>query len=431
MSQPVSNVFAMVARLVADQATRDSERGCDFTALRVARAGDNPAQFFHATNPRAPGVGERPVYALGTTNYLGASQWPETKEKAKEVIDRLGAGVFGTCVVSGETVYHEELKQALAQVYYPDGSGRAFLVANASLANISVIPALVGNRDYILYEEENHQTLNQGAQLSQATILRYRHNDLQHLESRLQLIERQDAGRERRRLIVTDGVFSMSGHLCDLPRLIALAKQYGARLLIDESHALGTVGPRGLGTCEHFGVDPRDVHVITGTLGKSLGASGGYVVARSDIAEEMAFEYLTNRAFSSVCTAVSAAAAAVVVQQMLSSSETRYSRAYRQLRKNVAALNEGLLPLRDHGYRFEPEASPASVQRLIVGDPDRALAIQQQLYHRGVYALAYVHPIVAKGADMLRFIPMAALSDRDMEAALEIVLDTCKRVRAA
>lgn len=428
-TRPANNVFSMAAAAIS-KTFSEVPRESDFSRLRVASVSADGSRLHHMGEAAgAPGV-----YPLAGTNYLGASLWPETKQIAKDAIDALGVGSFGTCPLSGESHFHEELKAELVRIYRPNGGARAFITASASLANVTAIPMFVGHGDYLFFEEENHMTLVQGANLSRAQVIRYKHSDLADLESKLKTADTEDPNRVKRRLIVTDGIFSMSGHVCRLPELATLAKSYGSLLMLDESHALGAVGKHGRGTHEHWGVDGALIDIVTGTLGKSVGASGGYVVASDRVADECSLEYMTNRAFSSVIPSVIAAAAGNVVRQINEASlgaNNTYAKVYAHQRRNAEILKRHLGALREFGYETEPAVCPAFVQRLVIGDSARAFRIQKRLYDAGVYVLAYVFPIVHQGRDMMRITPMATIAEEDMERIGQTIFDVCRLEGAA
>ncbi len=424
--KPANNVFSMAAAAIAK--TFHDVGDADFSRFRVQSVDNNGSKLHHVgEQPGAPGV-----YPLAGTNYLGAGLWPETREVAKRAIDELGCGSFGTCPLSGESHYHDELKAELERVYRPNGGARAFITASASLANVTSIPMFVGHGDFLFFEEENHMTLVQGANLSRAQVIRYKHRDVADLEAKMKAADVEDPQRQRRRLIATDGIFSMSGHLAPLKELSALARQHGAWLLVDESHALGAVGKHGLGTHEQCGVDGSVMDIVTGTLGKSVGAAGGYVVASDEVAQQCHLEYMTNRAFSSVIPSATAAAAGHVVRQMnryAAGARNTFADVYEHQRRNAEILKRHLGSLRAHGYETEPEHCPAFVQRLVIGDTARAFRIQKRLYDEGVYVLAYVFPIVHHGRDMMRITPMATISEPEMEQIGETIARVCRAER--
>ncbi len=430
MKQPANNVFSQASAAISKAFNETAGgQGADFSQFRVKSVAPDFSHVMHAgppNGPSSPPAGG--VFPLGGTNYLGAAYWPELREIGKRVIDELGVGSFGTCPLSGETIYHEQLKRELARLYRPHGDGKAFLTATASMANITSIPMFVGHGDTIFFEEENHMTLVEGATLSRAQMVRYKHNDPKDLEAKLKEADQADPKRARRRLIISDGIFSMSGHVANLPELSRLSKEYGCMLMIDESHALGTVGKTGHGTHEYWGMDPSCMDIVSGTLGKAVGCMGGYVIASDKIATMASLEYMTNRAFSSVFPGVLAACGAEVVRQMneATTADNTYKKMFERERKNVSILSSYLLQLRPFGFDTEPEQCPAFVQRLVIGKPDLTFQIQKALYDRGVYVLGYVYPIVHQGKDMLRITCTASISEEDMHHIGKLIVEVSK-----
>ena len=206
---------------------------------------------------------------LGSNGYLGLSVDPAVKEAAREALERYGAGSGGSRLVSGSTDLHRELEDCIARFKKTEA---AILFSSGYLANVGTISSLVGEGDVVYSDELNHASIIDGCRLSKAEIKIYPHLDTSRLESLL----REDSGRECRKLVVTDTVFSMDGDVAPLREITELSEKYGAALMVDEAHATGVLGKRGSGATEYFGVEER-VPVVMGTLSKAVGSLGGYV----------------------------------------------------------------------------------------------------------------------------------------------------------
>jgi len=260
---------------MADSFRKAAEAGAHLSQLRVDSIGPEGAWIRHLPSsgfvPHATtsdtGVDEEVpspegVFVLCGCAYLSASFWPETIAAAHRALDSHGVGSYDSAPLSGEARYHEQVKSELLKLYRPAGDGAAFLAIGASMANITAVPMLVGRGDTIFADVESHMTLIQVFMASQAHVLRFRHGDMLDLERKPIEADRTDPERQHRRLLVGDGIFSMSGQVCNSPALTELAKRYGCRLLIDEAHALGALGPNGRGTADHWNIDPTCIDVI-------------------------------------------------------------------------------------------------------------------------------------------------------------------------
>lgn len=291
-------------------------------------------------------------------------------------------------------------------------------------------------------DSESHMTLIQGCSLSKATAVRFKHGDMQDLEKKLVAADLSDPQRKLRRLLVTDGIFSMSGHVCNLPRLSELADAYQCLLLVDEAHSLGALGPNGQGTADYWGMESACIDVVTGTLAKSVGAQGGYIVCSDSLAQSTSLEYTTNRVFSSGVPASIAAAAAEVLHQInaanfagmandaltTSTVQNTFTQMYAKQRRNVDILRHYLGELQQYGYDVDPSIVPGAIQRVLVGNEQAIFEIQKQLYLRGVYVVGIVYPAVPKGADQLRITVMPSIEEQQMHACGKAIVDVCRAV---
>jgi 7-keto-8-aminopelargonate synthetase-like enzyme len=447
-TKAVDNFYARSARGMADSYGKAAQVGADLSRLRVDSIGPEGAwirhlpslDFPHAAMPNENANDEASssdgVFVLCGCAYLSASFWPETIAAAHSALDSHGVGSYDSAPLSGETHHHERVKDELLKLYRPAGGGAAFLAISASMANITAIPMLVGRGDTIFADAESHMTLMQGFTASQARVLRFGHNDMQDLERKLIEADRVDPERLHRRLLVSDGIFSMSGHVCNLPQLVVLARRYQCRLLIDEAHALGALGPRGRGTADHWNLDPACIDVVTGTLAKSVGAQGGYIICNISLAQAVSYEYTTNRVFSSGVPASIAAAAAEVLRQINMEADAgafgipvnTFHSMYRRQRRNMDILCSYLHKLQLLGIETDPDGAPGPVQRVVVGNEQALFEIQKRLYQRGVYVLGIVYPAVPQGRDQFRVTVMPAISENQMHACGNAIVEVCRSV---
>jgi len=337
-----------------------------------------------------------PVLLLCSNNYLGLAAHPRVREAAAEAALRWGAGAGASRLISGNMEPHGELERRLAAF---TGYEAALLFGCGYMANLGAISALARRGGVVFSDELNHASIVDGCRLSRAETFVYRHADLEHLEWGL-----REAG-ERASLIVTDGVFSMDGDVAPLPGLARLARDHGCRLMVDEAHATGALGPGGRGAVAAAGLG-GEVDVVVGTLGKSLGSYGAYVCAAAELRD-----YLLNAArpfVFSTAPAPPALAAALAALDLLEQGPDRVGR----LAANAAALREQLAR-----EGLDPGPSATQIVPLGVGDAGRAMELCERLLERGVFAQGIRPPTVPPGSSRLRFSVMATHEEAELRHA--------------
>ncbi|MCP9447182.1 MAG: 8-amino-7-oxononanoate synthase [Nitrospira sp.] len=326
--------------------------------------------------------GGRPVILLSSNDYLGLAAHPSVIQAAVHATEQYGSGAGASRLICGTLPPHSELESALASF---KGTEAALLFGSGYLANLGVIPALIGRNDLILADRLCHASLIDGCRLSGADFRIFRHRDADHLES---LLKRRRS--HRRTLIVTDGLFSMDGDLAPLAELASLAKRYDAILYIDDAHGTGVMGTTGRGTLEALGVeDVIPFHM--GTLGKALGSSGAYVVGSNEI-----IDYLLNTARSFMFTTAPPPATAAAARAALTIIRQEPERRARLWENQVRMLHG----LRRLGFRLTETVSP--ILPVLIGDAATALAFAEQLLAHGVYAPAIRPPTVPHGTSRIR-----------------------------
>ena len=248
----------------------------DYTQAKEAmEAGIYP--YFHALQSGQDTVvtmeGRRTIM-IGSNNYLGLTSDPRVIEAAVEATKKYGTGCSGSRFLNGTLDLHLELERQLAEFLHKEA---CITFSTGFQSNLGIISAIAGRNDVILCDKENHASIYDACRLSYATMIRYRHNDMEDLERVL-----SEVPDNKGKLIVTDGVFSMGGEICNLPEIVRLAKQYGARVMVDDAHGLGVLGEHGRGTAEYFGLED-EVDIIMGTFSKSLASLGGYMAAKEEV----------------------------------------------------------------------------------------------------------------------------------------------------
>jgi glycine C-acetyltransferase len=346
------------------------------------------------------GVDDRSVLNLCANNYLGLADHPVMLEAAGKALDRWGFGMASVRFICGTTEIHKELERRISAFLKTDD---AILYSSCFDANGGLFETLLGPEDVIISDELNHASIIDGVRLCKAERRRYRNRDMAELEA--QLAESVDS---RFRLIATDGVFSMDGYVAPLDRIVELAERYDALVMVDDSHAVGFVGPSGAGTPELFGVQDR-VDIVTGTLGKALGgASGGYTAARAEIVEmlrQRSRPYLFSNSL-----APSIAAAAVATFDLLERSGDLRQR----LRDNTAYFRGEMVA---RGFEIPPSDHP--IVPIMIGDAVQAAAMADRLLADGIYVRAFSYPVVPRGKARIRTQMSAAHTRDDLDRAIE------------
>ena len=339
------------------------------------------------------------VVNLCANNYLGLADDPRLIAAAKQGLDRWGFGMASVRFICGTQTLHTELEQAIARFLHTEAT---ILYSSCFDANGGLFEVICDERDAIISDELNHASIIDGVRLSKAVRFRYRNRDLADLERQL-----RDARGARRRLIATDGVFSMDGHFAPLDGICELADRYDALVMVDDSHAVGFVGPDGAGTPDLFGVQDR-VDIVTGTLGKALGgASGGYTSGRAEIVEllrQRSRPYLFSNSL-----APSIAAAALETLSLLAESADLRQR----LADNTAYFRARLA---DEGFDVPESTHP--IVPVMIGDAVTAARMADEVVARGVYVRAFSFPVVPRGRARIRTQMSAAHTRNDLDAAV-------------
>ncbi|MFJ4438408.1 glycine C-acetyltransferase [Streptomyces sp. NPDC088923] len=332
-------------------------------------------------------------------NYLGLADDPEVIAAGHAALDRWGYGMASVRFICGTQEVHKELEGRLSAFL---GQEDTILYSSCFDANGGVFETLLGPEDAVISDALNHASIIDGIRLSKARRLRYANRDMAELEQRL-----KEAGDARRRLVVTDGVFSMDGYLAPLREICELAERYDAMVMVDDSHAVGFVGENGRGTPELAGVSDR-VDIITGTLGKALGgASGGYVAARAEIVallRQRSRPYL----FSNSLAPVIAGASLKVLDLLESASDQRV-----RLRENTARFRTAMS---EAGFELLPGEHP--IVPVMFHDAALAGRMAELLLERGVYVTAFSYPVVPQGQARIRVQLSAAHSAQDVDRAV-------------
>ena len=344
---------------------------------------------------------------LGSNNYLGLTSCPEVVEAGVRALEEFGTGCSGSRFLNGTLTMHLELEHELARFLRKEA---ATTFSTGFQSNLGIISALVGRSDYMILDRENHASIYDGTRLSFGKMLRYRHGDMADLERCLQQVP-DTAGV----LVITDGVFSMGGDIADLPSIVRLAKQYGARVMVDDAHGLGTIGEGGRGTASHFGLE-REVDVYMGTFSKSLASLGGYMAADARVVDYVRHNSRPFIFSASIPPASCATALAAL----------RYLEAHPELPKRLGDLSDHFrAALKARGLAIRESRTP--IVPIFTYQAERTLHIAKDLYENGVYVNTVLPPAAPADGCMLRTSLMATHT----EALLDEAADVLQRVLEA
>lgn len=374
-----------VVEPVRERQTDAFEKAYGFTrADEAVAAGMHP--YFKPIaeqNGGAVMVSGREMIITGSNDYLGLTQDPRLKEAAKASLDKFGTSCTGSRFLTGTLTFHERLEQRLAEFLRKES---ALTFSAGFLGCLSVLSALTGRHDILYFDRENHASLYDGARLSFGALRKYEHNDLADLERLLARDQDKPGGR----IIVTDGVFSMSGHIADLPGIVRVARQYGARIVVDDAHATGVLGASGRGTAEHFGLE-EEVDVIIGTFSKSFASVGGFMAGAREVVN-----FVKHKArpfiFTAALPAMQMAAALEALEIMEREPQHR-----EQLWRNVRHYQQGM---RDLG--FDTLGSETAIVPVFVGDDDTTMIFWRALWDEGIFTTPSVPPAVPLGHSIIR-----------------------------
>ncbi len=343
-------------------------------------------------------INGRSYLSFCSNNYLGLADHPKIQEAVVAAIGQYGWGAGASRLVSGNTAIHRELEKKIAEFKNTED---ALVFSTGYMANMGALCALAGKEDVVIGDKLNHASIVDGCRQSGATFRVYPHNDVKQLETLLQ----RSSG-YRRRLVVTDSVFSMDGDVAPLPEIAGITKKYGAMLMVDDAHATGVFGDQGKGLVAHYGLE-GEVDVLMGSLSKAVGSIGGFIAGSGQL-----IEYLKNKARAFLyTTALPPAVCAASLAGLSLIREERFR--IERLWENVAFLKSRLSAF---GYAISGD-SP--IVPLIVGPADKALAVSEKLFQNGIIIPAIRPPTVPKGASRLRVSLMATHGKDDINRLVD------------
>lgn len=367
--------------------------------------------YFHQLNSKqGPEVvmEGKDIIMIGSNNYLGLTSHPEVIEAGIKALEQYGSGCSGSRFLNGTLNTHVELERELADFLKKED---VVTFSTGFQSNLGIISAIVGRTDYVLCDKENHASIYDGCRLSFGRMLRYNHSDMEDLERQLKSIDTTNSGI----LIVTDGVFSMGGDICKLPEIVALAKKYGARVMVDDAHGLGVLGEHGRGTAEYFGLED-EVDIYMGTFSKSLASLGGYMAAKKEVCEYVRH---SSRPFI-FCASITPSNVACARKALeILKREPERVKALRDIsnymRAGLKANNVDIIAI---------DETP--IIPIYTYEDEKAFIACRMLFDEGVYVNPVVSPATPVGQALLRTSYTATHTTNQMDRAIEKIVKTLK-----
>ncbi len=382
----------------------------DFTRIEDIKAVDLYPYFHELESKQGPIVemeGHRTIM-IGSNNYLGLTSHPEVIEAGVEALKKYGSGCSGSRFLNGTLDLHVKLEKELAEFLHKD---QVVTFSTGFQSNLGIISAIAGRNDYIVCDKENHASIYDACRLSYAKMLRYEHNNMEDLERQLQSIP-QDKGI----LIVTDGVFSMSGEICNLPKIVELKHKYGARVMVDDAHGFGVIGEGGRGTGSYYGLED-EVDIIMGTFSKSLASLGGYMAANERVAN-----YVRHNSRPFIFSASIPPANVECARKALEIIKREPERV-QNLQDNGAYVREGLTK---RGVKFIPSETP--IVAIYTYDDEKTFRACKMLFERGVYVNPVVSPAVPVGESLIRTSYTATHTHEQLDEAMDKIKEVLDEI---
>ncbi len=351
-------------------------------------------------------INGKDVMMFGSNSYLGLTCHPKVKEAAKAAIDKYGTGCAGSRFLNGTLDLHTHLEERLAKLVHKEG---ALCYSTGFQVNLGVVSILAGRHDYLLLDELDHASIIEGSRLSFSKVLKFAHNDMAALESKLKVCHKESI-----KLIVVDGVFSMEGDIANLPEIVRLAEKYKASVMVDDAHSLGVLGKNGSGTAAHFGLSDK-VDLIMGTFSKSFASLGGFIAADKEV-----INFIKHNSRSLIFSASMTPASAAAVLASLDIMESEPERIQHLWDMTALAL-EGF-----KAAGFDTGKSETPIIPLFIRDDIKALKLTMNLLEDGVFVNPVVSPAVPKEDCLIRYSLMATHTREQVETSIEKITKASK-----
>ncbi len=341
-----------------------------------------------------------PMIMIGSNNYLGLTSHPEVKKAAMEAVEKYGSGCSGSRFLNGTLDIHVELEEKLARFMNKEA---ALVYSTGFQTNLGTISTLVGKREFIITDRANHASIFDGCRLAFGETVKYKHNDMGDLKRVLTA-----CGKNKGKLIVVDGVFSMEGDIVNLPQIVDLAKKYKARIMVDDAHGIGVLGQNGRGTAEHFGLED-EVDIIMGTFSKSFASLGGFIAAKEEVIHYI--KHFSRELIFSASMPPAAVAATLKALEIIQREPERRKRLWEITNK----MQKGF---RDLGFDIGNTQTP--VIPIVIGEDLETFKFWKMLFENGIFANPIISPAVPKGRALIRTSYTATHTEEQMDKVLEV-----------
>ena len=382
----------------------------DFTTAREVMALGLYPYFHPLSSGQDTGVviDGKPMIMIRSNNYLGLTSHPEVKKAAIKAVEKYGSGCSGSRFLNGTLDLHVELEERLARFVKKEA---ALVFSTGFQTNLGAISTLVTKHDYVITDRSDHASIFDGCRLSFGDTVKYKHNDMEDLERVLSGLEHESG-----KLIVVDGVFSMEGDVADLPQIVKLAKRFGVRVMVDDAHGIGVMGPNGRGTAEHFGLEGQ-IDLIMGTFSKSFASLGGFIAGEEEVIHYV--KHISRELIFSASMPPAAVAATLKALEIIQSEPERRARLWEITRR----MHEEYKNL-----GFDIGVSETPVIPIIVGEDLQTFKFWKELFDQGVFANPIVSPAVPKGKALIRTSYTATHTDKQMDRVLEVFAGVGKKM---
>jgi len=353
-------------------------------------------------------VGGKKMIMIGSNNYLGLTSHPKVKKAALEAVKKYGSGCSGSRFLNGTLDIHEELERRLAKFMRKEA---AQVFSTGFLTNIGTIATLVNRKDHVITDRSDHASIVDACRLSFGSVIKFKHNDMSDLKRVLSSCENK-AGK----LIVVDGVFSMEGDIANLPEIVNLAKQYNARVMVDDAHSIGVLGENGRGTAEHFNLED-EVDIVMGTFSKSFASLGGFIASSERVINYI--KHFSRALIFSASPPPAAVAACLAALDIIESEPERRERLWqitRRMHKEFKAL----------GFNIGNSQTP--IIPIYIGDDIKTFKMWKMLFDEGIFTNPIISPAVSPGSQLLRTSYTATHTDQQLDRVLEVVEKVGKKM---
>lgn len=386
-------------------------KGTSARAREAMRSGWYP--YFKAIESGADTevvINNKKMIMIGSNNYLGLTQDERVKRAAIQAIEKFGSGCTGSRFLNGTLALHEELEARLADFMQTEA---VLIFSTGFQTNQGTIASIIGRRDLVVGDNENHASIVDGTRLAFGKALKYRHNDMKDLDKILTL----NKGNKHGVLVVSDGVFSMGGDIVDLPNLVEVAQKHGAKVMIDDAHSIGVLGAHGRGTAEHFGLQDK-VDLVMGTFSKSFASIGGFIAGKEEVVHYI--KHVSRALIFSASPPPAAVATVIAALDILQKEPERRERLWAHYHKMKNSFDD---------MGFNTGLSQTPIIPIILGDDTKTFTFWRRLFEEGIFSNPIISPAVPAGQSLIRTSYMATHTDKELDFVLDVFYKVGKEMK--